>query len=153
MEKSEIKKELINLLNRALELEQAAYLQYLSHAELVEGLNAEPIIARLKEIANDEKEHQEKFRNLIGNYLGGVPSMKIAKTEGANSIEEILRVNLKSEMEAVDFYTQILSKINEVKKDLPYEFLTLEHEIRHIIIDEQEHIVELKTLLGHKSKI
>jgi len=31
---------------------------------------------------------------------------------------------------------------------LPYMFLKLEHEVRHIIMDEQEHIMELKTLLG-----
>jgi bacterioferritin (cytochrome b1) len=153
MEKTKIKKELIDLLNRALELEHAAYLQYLSHAELIEGLNAEPIIARLKEIAKDEQEHQEKFRNLIANYLGGVPSMKISKTEEAKDIEEILTINLRSEMEAVDFYSQILSKIKEAKEILPYEFWTLEHDIRHIIIDEQEHIVELKTILGQRSKI
>lgn len=56
------KENIIQLLNKALELEQAAYYQYLSHAEVVDGINAEPIIVRLKEIANDEKEHQEKFR-------------------------------------------------------------------------------------------
>lgn len=144
------KKEIIDLLNQGLELEQAAYIQYLSHAELIEGLNAEPIIARLREIAEDEKEHQKKFRTLIGDYLGGTPSTKIAETFEVKSIEEILRVNLKQEREAVDFYTQILKKINEEKKNLPYEFWTLEHEVRHIIIDEQEHIAELKILLGER---
>ncbi len=144
------KKEIIDLLNQGLELEQAAYVQYLSHAELVDGLNAEPIIARLKEIAEDEKEHQVKFRTLIGDYLGGTPSKKIAETFEAETIEEILKVNLKGEREAVDFYLQILEKIREEKENLPYEFWTLEHEVRHIIIDEQEHIAELKILLGEK---
>lgn len=150
MAKQETKEKLIELLNQALELEQAAYIQYLAHAELVDGLNAEPIIARLREIAEDEKKHQEKFRTLIADYLGGTPSMGIAKTEKAQTIEEILRVNLKAEKEAVDFYTKILEKIKEEKESLPYEFLTLEHELRHIIIDEQEHIVELKILLAER---
>lgn len=69
-----IRKEIVGFLNKALELEHAARIQYLSHAELVNGLNAEPIIARLKEIADDEKKHQDKFRTLIGDYLDGTPS-------------------------------------------------------------------------------
>jgi bacterioferritin (cytochrome b1) len=55
------------MLNKALELEHAARIQYLAHAELVAGLNAEPIIERLKEIAGDEEKHEQKFRTLIGN--------------------------------------------------------------------------------------
>lgn len=144
------KEELINLLNQALELEHAARIQYLSHAELVDGLNSEPIIARLKEIAEDEKKHEEIFRDIIGNYLEGVPSMKIAETHSAETIEEILRVNLKAEKEAVDFYTKIYEKVREEKENLPYEFWKLEHGLRHVIMDEQEHIVELKQLLGEK---
>ncbi len=142
------KAEIIEMLNRALELEHAARIQYLSHAELIDGLNAEPIIARLKEIAKDEEEHEQKFRRLIGDFLGGVPSMKIAKTYEAKTIKQILEQNLKNEKEAHDFYLQVLEKIKGEKDKLPYEFLTLEHEVRHVIIDEEEHIAELKILLA-----
>lgn len=138
------------MLNKGLELEHQAHVQYLSHAELVEGLYAEPIIERLKELAKDEEEHQQKFRNLIGSILGGVPSMGIAKTYKAKTIKQILEINLKNEKEAVDHYKKVLDKINKEKKNLPYEFFTIEHELRHIIIEEEEHISELKTLLGRK---
>ncbi len=144
------KEEIVNILNKALELEHAAYVQYLSHAEIVDGLNAEPIISRLKEIAKDEAEHQEKFRKLIGDFLGGIPSMGIAKTYQAGTIKDILEINLKGEKEAVDFYMNILEKIKKEKEKLPYEFFQLEHEVRHIIIDEQEHIAELKILLSQR---
>lgn len=142
------KEELLKMLNRALELEHAARIQYLAHAEQVDGPNAEPIISRLKEIADDEKKHEEMFRELIGNYLGGVPSMKIAETYTAKNLKEILEVNLKGEKEAVDFYLQILDKAKEMSKELKYEYYQLEHAVRHIIMDEQEHIAELKLLLG-----
>ena len=144
------KKEIIKMLNQALELEHAAYAQYLSHAETIDGLNAEPIIARLKEIAQDEAEHQKKFRTLIGDFLGGAPSMSMAKTYPAKTVKQILQINLKGEKEAVDVYVKILEKIKEAKASLPYEFFQLEHEIRHVIMDEQEHIAELKILLGIK---
>ncbi len=140
------KGKILQMLNDALELEHSAFVQYLSHAEIVDGVTAEPVIARLKEIAEDEKKHQEKFRNLIG-LLGGVPSMKISKTRGAKNIKEILEQNLKAEKEAVDAYKKILEELKTEKSKGYYGFL-LEHEIRHIIIDEQEHISELELLQG-----
>lgn len=142
------KEELVQMLNKALELEHAARIQYLAHAELVKGINAEPIIARLKEIAEDEKKHEEMFRELIGSYLGGVPSMGIAETHPAKTISEILEVNIRDEMHAVDVYTGILEKVREMKDELKYEYFQLEHKLRHIILDEQEHIAELCLLQG-----
>lgn len=143
-----VRDEVIKMLNRALELEHAARIQYLAHAELVKGLNAEPIIERLKEIASDEQKHEEIFRTLIGSYLGGTPSMSLAEVYEAKEVKEILEINLKGEKEAIDFYKQIYKKVVENKSEFPYEFETLEHQIRHVIIDEEEHVVELSTLLG-----
>jgi bacterioferritin (cytochrome b1) len=134
------------MLNKAVELEYAARIQYLAHAEKVKGLNSEPIIERLKEIASDELQHEEIFRNLICNYLGGEVSMNIEKTYDAKEINEILEVNLKGEKDAIDYYKQIYKKVVENKNELQYEFETLEHQIRHVIIDEQEHVVELTNL-------
>lgn len=145
---SNFKKELVDMLNHGLELEHAARIQYLSHAELVNGPGAEKIIERLKEIASDEAEHQEKFRNLIGGYLGGEPSMGMSPTHRASDIEGILDINLKNEKEAIDFYKKIYALVIGKKEELKYEFETVEHEIRHIIIDEQEHVAELSLLLG-----
>ena len=145
---SDIKSELVEMLNKALQLEHAARIQYLAHAELINGLGAEKIIERLKEIASDEEKHEEKFRNLIGSYLGGEPTMGLAETHRATEVKKILQVNLKGEKDAIDFYKQIYSKVIDSKEDLQYEFETLEHEIRHVILDEQEHVVELSLLLG-----
>jgi Bacterioferritin (cytochrome b1) len=142
------KEELVKMLNQALELEHQAMIQYLSHAELVDGLNAEPIIERLKEIADDERKHAELFRELIGGYLGGVPSMGIAEAHPAKTLKEILETNLADEKQAVDFYTEILDKIKDMKDELKYEYFQLEHTLRHIVQDEQEHISEIKVLLG-----
>ena len=136
---------ILKLLNNALELEHTARVQYLSHAEIVDGLNAEPIIGRLKEIAEDEKKHEEKFRNLIG-LLGGVPSMGMSATHTAKDANEILEQNLKDEKVAVDTYRGILEAVR--KEGAKYYDYLLEHEVRHIITDEQEHITEIELLLG-----
>ncbi|MBS7658566.1 MAG: ferritin-like domain-containing protein [Candidatus Bathyarchaeia archaeon] len=140
------KETILKMLNHALELEHAAFIQYLSHAEIIDGENAEPIIARLKEIAEDEKKHQEQFRKLIG-ILGGIPSMSIAETHSAKNLKEILEQNLKDEKLAVDTYRKILEELKKEKTQGYYDYI-LEHEIRHILMDEQEHITELELLLG-----
>jgi len=145
---SDIKKDLVTMLNRALALEHAAEIQYLAHAELISGLTAEPVMARLKEIASDEGKHAAKFRTLIGDFLEGEPGMSLAPTHRATDIKKILEVNIKDEKEAIDFYKLIYKKIQQNKDALPYAFETLEHEMRHVILDEQEHVAELSILLG-----
>ena len=143
-----VKEQLIKMLNQALELEHAARIQYLAHVELVKGINAEKIIERLKEIASDEEKHEGKFRNMIGNYLEGEPSMGIAQTHKAKETTQILEVNLKDEKAAIDFYKTIYKKVIENKEGLPYVFETLEHEIRHVVIEEEQHVTELSVVLG-----
>ena len=138
------KQELVKMLNEALELEHAARIQYLAHAEQA---TTPAVIARLKELADDEKNHEDMFRGLIGGYLDGVPSMGMAKTHPAKTEREILEVNLADEKHAIDVYMGILQKMWEMKDELKYEYLQLEHGVRHVIIDEQEQISELKLLL------
>lgn len=145
---ADVKKELIGMLNHALELEYSARIQYLAHAEAINGLGAELLIERLKEISGDELKHEGIFRELVAAYLGGEPVMTLAETFKAKGTKEILEVNLKGEKDAVDFYKRIYQKVIDNKRSLQYEFETLEHQIRHVIIDEQEHVTELNLLLG-----
>jgi len=142
------KEEVVKLLNKGLELEHAARIQYLAHAEQITGLNAEKIIERLQELAGDEQKHEEKFRTMIGSYLGGEPSMGMSETFRASDTGGVLEINLKKEKEAIDFYKHVYQKVVESKDNLPYVFETIEHELRHIIIDEEEHVMEIKTLLA-----
>jgi rubrerythrin len=138
------KEELVKMLNHALELEHAARIQYLAHAEQA---TTPAVIARFKEIADDEKNHEDMFREMIGGYLDGVPSMGMAETHPVKTGKESLKVNIDDERHAVDVYTGIMEKLVEMRGELKYEYLQLEHSLRHIIMDEQEHISELKLLL------
>jgi rubrerythrin len=145
--KSSIKDDLVKMMNQALKLEHAARIQYLAHAEDISGLYSEQVIARLQEIASDEQRHENMFRRMISDYLQGEVTMDLAITHSAHGIDKILTVNLADEKHAIDFYKKIYRKIIDNKAELHYEFETLEHELRHIIIDEQEHMVELTRLL------
>lgn len=148
MKNKNVKAELVAMLNQALRLEHAARIQYLAHAEQITGIHSEPVIERLKELAADEAKHEEKFRTLIASYLDGVPCMEVGETHKAKDLKSILNTNLRDEKFAIDFYKTIYKKVLAHKDQLPYEFETLEHELRHIILDEQEHVTEIKTLIG-----
>lgn len=144
----DVKGELIEMLNQALKLEHMARIQYLTHAKLVAGPYSEKLVERLEELASDEAEHESKFRKMISDYLGGVPSMDKAEGHLGDGVESIININLHDERAGIDFYKKIYRKVIEYKDELPYEFDALEHELRHIILDEQEHVVELKALLA-----
>lgn len=148
MTDTNIKSELIVMLNQALRLEHSARIQYLAQAELIKGRSSEGLVTRIKEIAGDEAKHEEKFRTMIGSYLGGEPTMEMTVVHEAKTTDAILEVSLHDEKTAIDFYQQIYAKVVANKQELSYCFETLEHELRHIIIDEQEHIVELSAFQG-----
>lgn len=141
------KEKLIELLNKGLELEHAAEAQYLSHATLLAGETADTIAARLTEIAGDEHKHAEMFRECL-EILDAAPSIKMAPGHPASGTRNILETNLKDERDAVDFYRTIMDELNKTRAELRYEYEFIEHRIRHIIMDEEEHALEIRTLLG-----
>lgn len=140
-------KELIALLNKALAMEHAAAVQYGAHAEQISGPNAEPLMERLHEQADDEVRHAKTLRNLIGDYLLAVPTMQIGPTrEADDELPSILEANLLSENEAIAVYEEILAKLLELKPQIMPIYAKMEHDIRHILMDEQEHVAELTRL-------
>jgi bacterioferritin (cytochrome b1) len=140
------KYDLAKLLQKALELENAAYVQYLSHAAIVSNQNSLPIEAHLRETAEDEAKHAEILRQLLGNYLTQYPSMKIADTQEAIDISSALRADVKSETAAIEHYKKTLKYIED-NKDLKF-YNTMWEKIRQILIEEEEHLVELEMIQG-----
>lgn len=139
--------ELVNLLQKALELEHAAQLQYYSHAEVVTGETAPGIIAQLKDNAEDEARHAATLRQLIGNYLGYFPSMAVDKTHEAHTTDQILKVNTKDERTAIDHYKKVLKYLEDNRNTID-NYMTFWETIRTILIEEQKHVIELEILQG-----
>jgi len=136
------KEKLVKMLNEALAQEHACQIRYLTHAAVITGPYAELVSNRLKEIAEDEKNHAIQLRDRI-TALGGTPTMEIAK-EGlipARTLEEILQVNLSEEETAIKLYRSILHAVGQ-EGEILYET------IEDIFKDEQEHREELERLRG-----
>ena len=142
-----VRKEIVTLLNEALRLEHSAAIQYGGHAESVAGLNSSPIISLLKDSAADEVRHQDVLRGLIGDYLFDVPALDMTPARPAVGIEDIIKVNIASENEAIALYKKILTKIYASQADIAEIYERLEHDVRHILMEEQEHSAELYRLL------
>lgn len=136
-------KRLIVTLNELLAKELAAEIRYRTHAALVTGLYAEPIITRLNEIADDEAAHADTLRDRIV-ALGGQPTMRPAAGDliAAHEVKRILQVNLKDEAAAVAQYQRFLQTLPHEEGTILYE------ELEGIVEDEQEHTEELQRLLG-----
>jgi len=141
------KAKLIELLNQALELEHQAEAQYLSHATLLVGETSDTIAARLTEIAGDEHKHAGMFRDCL-EILDAAPSIKMHEGHPATGTKNILKTNLKDERDAVNFYRTIVEELKKSTAELPYEYEFIKHKLKHIIIDEEEHALEVRTLLG-----
>ncbi len=136
----ESKENLVKMLNEALAQEQACQIRYLTHAAVITGPYAELVSNRLKEIAEDEKNHAIQLRDRI-TALGGTPTMEIAK-EGlipARTLKEILQVNLREEETAIKLYRSILHAVGQ-EGEILYET------VEDILKDEQEHREELERL-------
>lgn len=138
--------ELIKLMQEALSMEHAAAIQYGAHAEQITGLYAEPVMARLKDSQHDEEKHADTLRGLIGDYLEAIPTMDIAPTFMATGINGIIDTNITTEKEAIDKYQRILNYLDNNKERLSAIYLKVHHDIRHIAMEEMEHIAELERI-------
>jgi bacterioferritin (cytochrome b1) len=148
MKNTKVSPQLVTLLNNALENEHAIYIQYLSHAKTVKGVEARLVNKRLRRIAGYHRLHQKKLRHLIADYLDAVPSMKIGKTYSADSIDSILTTNMKCEGSTIDSYSKTLALLDKEQNNLPYEHNKIDYAIRKIIRRDQAHIAQLKKLQG-----
>lgn len=148
MKNTKVSPQLVTMLNNALESEHAIYVQYLSHAKTVRGVEARLVNKRLRRIAGYHRRQQKKLRHLIADYLDAVPSMKMGKTFAADSIDSILTTNMKCEGAAIDNYMKTLALLDKEQNNLPYEHCKIDYALKKIIRRDQAHIAQLKKLKG-----
>lgn len=130
----------ITALNRMLSQEHACAIRYATHAAVVTGPYADTLQARLKEISTDEVLHAEKLRDRI-LALGGMPTLEVNREDlkSAQTLQQILSINIEEEKRAICCYTEILNSI-------PPSDAILFQTIQAILCDEQEHLEELESL-------
>jgi bacterioferritin len=129
----------IEALNKAVALENAAMLQYKQHALLVRGLWRRVFTEFFSSESHSALDHARKFGQKIV-ALGGVPTVEVGATVRQSlDVEEMLRQDLDLERQAMQAYLAALG--------LAQDDVALRNMLEDQIEQEQRDIEELELYL------
>ncbi len=133
------KKQLLKNLNKDIEWEYAAAVQYVQHAAVITGAKYESIQKELLVHASEELQHAIMLSEQV-DYLGGTPTAKVEKVETSRVSLQMLKQDLKGERQAIKSYK---SRIGEAEALKEYG---LRRVLEDILIQEEEHERDIKTV-------
>jgi bacterioferritin len=100
------------LMNKAIAREIQVSIQYMWQHVQVAGVKSAAIEGIFKEIAVTEMKHAETIAERL-SYLGGKPTTKPDPIFVGESLEEMLRTDVKAEEDAIALYRQIIKAAAE----------------------------------------
>jgi bacterioferritin len=133
--------EMIAKLNKDLEWEYQALIQYVQHASLITGAAYGDIQKELVIHANEEHAHAVSVADQIV-MLGGFPSVDVEKRETSPDAVAMLQQDLAGERYAVQRYKERIREAEEMQE------YGLRRALEDILIVEQEHMRDLMAALG-----
>jgi bacterioferritin len=132
---------LIELLNEDLSREYQAIIAYVDYSQVLKGAEYMNIAQELEKHAAEELQHALIVSKQI-DYLGGMPTVTPKPVKTSEKPKEMLRADLDNENETIRNYRQRVRQCEELG-----EYALAEH-IREILMQEQEHQIDLATALG-----
>jgi bacterioferritin len=132
---------LIELLNEDLAREYQAIIAYVVYSQVIKGAEFMSIAAELEKHAGEELQHAIIIANQI-DYLGGNPTVTPNKVKTSGKAKEMLRFDLENETNTIRAYRDRVRQCEALG-----EYAMAEH-IRAILMQEQEHQIDLATALG-----
>jgi bacterioferritin len=132
---------LVDLMNKDLELEYSAAIQYINHAAVMKGAAFGDIIKELKIHANEEIQHAIILADQI-DYLKGKPSVGVGPILTSEDNTAMLDQDLKGEEDAIQRYKVRIEQAEQLKE------FALSGQLRTILAMEQEHAMDLEQALG-----
>jgi bacterioferritin len=135
------REQLIRLLNEDLAREYQAVIAYVVYSQTLKGAAYMAIAGELEKHARQELEHALVIAKQI-DYLGGTPTVTPRPVRVSDDAREMLQFDLDNENETVGHYRERIRQCEALG-----EYALAEH-IRAILINEQEHQIDLATALG-----
>jgi len=132
--------DLIRELNKDLEWEYAAAIQYVQHASVITGPEYEGIQKELIIHSQEEMQHAVMLSEQI-DFLGGVPSYRVEEIEVSPDSQEMLRQDLCGEDNAITRYKERIYQAEQMRE------YGLRRVIEDILIQEEEHKRDLTTVI------
>ena len=134
-------KKLLAELNKDLEWEYAAAVQYVQHAAMINGAQFDSIQKELLLHAQEEMQHAVMLAEQI-DYLGGVPTVEVEKREISSNSVEMIKQDLAGEDNAITRYKKRIGQAEALKE------YGLRRMLEDILIQEEEHKRDLANALS-----
>jgi bacterioferritin len=135
------RKQLIDLLNEDLAREYQAIIAYVVYSQVLKGAAYMNIAAQLESHAQQELQHALVIAKQI-DYLGGMPAVTPKAVKTSARAEEMLRFDLGNENETIRNYRERVRQCEALGE------YALAEQIRQILVNEQDHQIDLATALG-----
>ena len=139
---SEITRErMVQLLNEDLAREYQAIIAYTVYSQVLKGAAYTDIARELEVHAGEELQHAIKIAKQI-DYLGGMPCVTPNPVKTSTDPVVMLRADLENERQTVGHYRERIRQAEAMGE------FALSETLRDIIVQEQEHEIDLASALG-----
>jgi bacterioferritin len=135
------REKLIDLLNEDLSREYQAIIAYIVYSQTMKGAEYTDIARELEKHAGEELSHAIKIAKQI-DYLGGSPGVVPKPVQTSDDPATMLRADLENERVTVANYRQRIRQAEALGE------FALSETLRQIIVQEQEHEIDLADALG-----
>lgn len=135
------RKELVDLLNIDLSREYQAIISYIVYSQVLKGAAYMNIAAELEKHALEELNHALIIAKQI-DYLGGMPAVTSLPVRASEKADDMLRYDLEQETQTIANYRE---RVRQCESLAEY---AMAEAIRQILVNEQEHQIDLATALG-----
>jgi bacterioferritin len=134
---------LAELLNEDLAREYQAIIGYVVYSQVLKGAEYMDIAGQLELHAKQELDHALMISRQI-DYLGKMPAVTPKPVRTSKDSKEMLRFDLENENETIRNYRDRIRQCEALG-----EFAMAE-QIRQILVQEQDHQIDLATALGEE---
>ena len=135
------REEMVRLLNGDLSREYQAIIAYVVYSQVIKGAEYTDIARELEKHAGEELSHAIKIAKQI-DYLGGNPVVEPQPVKTSDDPVVMLRADLENERVTVANYRQRIRQAEAMGE------FALSETLREIIVQEQEHEIDLASALG-----
>jgi bacterioferritin len=135
------RKGLIDLLNEDLAREYQAIIAYVVYSQVIKGAAYMAIAQELEVHATEELQHALTISKQI-DYLGGTPTVVPTPVKLSDDPKALLRFDLENEAETIRQYRERVRQCEALGE------FAMSEDVREILRQEQEHLIDLATALG-----
>ena len=132
---------LAELLNEDLSREYQAIISYVVYSQVLKGAEYMDIAAQLELHAKQELDHALTLSRQI-DYLGKMPAVTPKPVRTSKDAREMLRFDLDNENETIRNYRVRIPQCEAIGE------YAMAEQIRQILVQEQDHQIDLATALG-----